>query len=110
MRRPHRPQCRRPRSWYGLVEERTVRGRSPGSRVPEVSRSWTRVRVSFDTRAGCARSVLVTTRSGPLFRKTVTVAGGDVLRIEQPLDTVPAAPDLVAEVPGVGEDGADGGS
>ena len=22
MRRPHRPQCRRPRSWYGLVEER----------------------------------------------------------------------------------------
>ena len=35
--------------------------------------------------------------------------GGDVLRVEQPLDPVPAAPDLVAEVPGVGEDGADGG-
>jgi hypothetical protein len=68
-----RPQCRRPRSWYGLVDERTVRGRSPGSRVTEVSRSWTRVKVSFDTRAGCARSVLVATRSGPLFRNTVAV-------------------------------------
>jgi hypothetical protein len=75
MRRPQRPQCRRPRSWYGLVDERTVRGRSPGSRVTEVSRFWTRVKVSFDTRAGCARSVLVTTRSG-LTADHEVVAGG----------------------------------
>jgi hypothetical protein len=51
------------------------------------------------------RKVLDLVASG---RKVAQVAF-DLEISEQPLDTVPAAPDLVVEVPGVGEDGANGG-